>query len=107
MAISVPSVNNSGGESMIKSIQRGVASGNTTITINEIDPNKSIIYLNSNSAGGFNSTSNSGGFSVASGSGGYISKFTSTSFTISGSAYTVRDIISITHTYSWQVIEYA
>ena len=39
-------IGDNGGESMVKSIQRGVASGNTTITINEIDPNKSIIYLN-------------------------------------------------------------
>lgn len=94
---------NEGGVRIVKSVQRGTASGNKTITISAVNVNKSIIILNGSMAVGVPSMDHI--THVGSGGSGYISAFNSTSFTIAGASASTS-YVSLTCTNSWQVIEF-
>ena len=95
----------SAGGSAVKGVQRGVATGNATVVISEIDVSKSVVLLN----GGIAYSSGSGNVSARNatvgGGSGYISNITSTSFTIAGAELST-DYHTLSCTNSWQVIEF-
>lgn len=93
------------GSGSVKSIQRSVASGNQTVTLEHaVDPNKTIILLNGSctEVNAYNSYAVNGICN-----GGYISSLTPNSFTVEGA--NMNGCYEGTYskvTYSWQVIEF-
>ena len=107
------------GTSSIKSIQRGTGSGNGTITLDHaVNPNKSIVLLDSGAVSGYGSGIANGQYvfaAAAASNGVCVSSLSSSSFTVVGAIVSVpytndqyRSIgmRSANITYSWQVIEY-
>ena len=105
------------GTSSIKSIQQGTGSGNGTITLGHaVNPNKSVVLLDSGAVSGIGYISAYNGIdasaAVAS-NGAYVSSLSSSNFTIAGAVASVpytnnNSIVSrnVNIPYSWQVIEY-
>ena len=82
----------------IKSLQRGTASGDGSVSISAVDTAKSVILLDGLGGGNFNSNSNTRGPRVTA--------FTATSFTVSGALYTTTFTNDTAISFSWQVVEY-
>ena len=107
------------GTSSIKSIQRGTGSGNGTIMLEHaVNPNKSVVLLDSGAVSGYGSGIVNGQYvfaAAAASDGVYVSSLSSSNFTIAGAVVSVpyantqyRSISmqGANIAYSWQVIEY-
>jgi hypothetical protein len=84
---------------VVKSVQRGVASGNATITITNVDVSKSVIHLNGGASANVSTAST--------GRVPRVSAFTSTSITVNEATYTTNLSGDTNVFYSWQVVEYS
>jgi hypothetical protein len=86
-------------QGIVKSVQRGVASGNQTITISAVDVSRTIVLINGGQSANVNTTSD--------GRVPRLSALTTTSFTVERATFSTTLSNDTNVDWSWQVVEYA